>query len=42
MPIASNVLSSNFAARTVREITVDELPPEIRHLAGGGEEQPDR
>jgi quercetin dioxygenase-like cupin family protein len=42
MPIASNVFSSKFAAPRVREIDVDELPPELEHLAGGGEEQPDR
>jgi quercetin dioxygenase-like cupin family protein len=41
MPIASNVLSSNFNAPAIREITADELPPELQHLAGGlGPEEP--
>ena len=40
MPIASNVLSSNFDKPVVREISADELPPELQHLARGGEEPP--
>ena len=40
MPMASNVLSSNLNAPVVREISADELPPELQHLAGTGEEPP--
>ena len=35
LPLASNVLASNFNQPVAREITADELPPELRHLAGG-------
>lgn len=35
LPIASNTLASNFNVPVAREITADELPPELRHLAGG-------
>jgi quercetin dioxygenase-like cupin family protein len=34
MPMGSNVLSSNLNAPVIREITADELPPELQHLAG--------
>lgn len=40
MPMASNVLSSNLNAPVVREISVDELPPELQHLVGPGEAGP--
>jgi quercetin dioxygenase-like cupin family protein len=40
MPMASNVLSSNLNAPVVREISADELPPELQHLAGTDEEPP--
>ena len=40
MPIASNVLSSNFGAPVIREISADDLPPELQHLAGGGDPEP--
>ena len=40
MPMASNVLSSNLNAPVVREITADELPPELQHLAGSGDDPP--
>ena len=35
LPLGSNVLASNFNQPQLREITPDELPPELRHLAGG-------
>jgi hypothetical protein len=38
MPMGSNVLSSNLSAPVVREITADELPPELQHLAAPGED----
>ena len=34
MPIASDILASNFNQPVAREITPDELPPELRHLLG--------
>jgi quercetin dioxygenase-like cupin family protein len=40
MPTGTNVLSSNLNAPVVREITADELPPELRHLAAPSEEPP--
>jgi quercetin dioxygenase-like cupin family protein len=42
MPMASTVVTSNLgsAAPVVQEITVDQLPPELQHLAGGFEETP--
>ena len=33
MPMGTNVLSSDLNAPVVREITADELPPELQHLA---------
>jgi quercetin dioxygenase-like cupin family protein len=38
MPMGSTVLTSNLNAPVLREITAEELPPELRHLAGAGEE----
>jgi len=35
MPIGGNVLSSQLRTPVLREITPDELPPELQHLAGG-------
>jgi len=35
LPLGSNTLASNFNQPVAREITADELPPELRHLAGG-------
>ncbi len=42
MPMASTVVTSNLGspAPVVQEITADQLPPELRHLAGGLEETP--
>jgi len=40
MPMGTNVLSSNLNAPVVREITADELPPELQHLAAPSEEPP--
>jgi len=40
MPLATHELSSNFDQPVVREITTDELPPELQHLIGGVEEPP--
>jgi quercetin dioxygenase-like cupin family protein len=40
MPMGTNVLSSNLNAPVVREITPDELPPELQHLAAPPEEPP--
>jgi quercetin dioxygenase-like cupin family protein len=40
MPMGTNVLSSNFSAPVMREITADELPPELQHLAAPPEEPP--
>jgi quercetin dioxygenase-like cupin family protein len=40
MPMGTNVLSSNLNAPVVREITADELPPELQHLAAPTEEPP--
>ena len=40
MPMGTNVMSSNIAAPVVREITADELPPELQHLAAPTEEPP--
>jgi quercetin dioxygenase-like cupin family protein len=34
MPMASDILASNFDQPVAREITPDELPPELRHLIG--------
>ncbi|HZO98313.1 MAG TPA: cupin domain-containing protein [Gaiellaceae bacterium] len=34
LPMGTNVLSSSLGAPVIREITADELPPELRHLAG--------
>jgi quercetin dioxygenase-like cupin family protein len=33
MPMGTNVMSSNIGAPDIREITADELPPELQHLA---------
>ena len=41
MPMGTNVLSSNLNAPVVREITADELPPELQHLAAPTEEPSD-
>jgi len=41
MPMGSNVLTSNLGAPVVREITADELPPELQHLAGGYQPPPE-
>jgi quercetin dioxygenase-like cupin family protein len=40
MPMASTVVTSNLgsAAPVVEEITPDQLPPELQHLAGGVED----
>jgi quercetin dioxygenase-like cupin family protein len=41
MPMASTVVSSSMlGAPVIREISGDELPPELRHLIEGTEEQP--
>jgi quercetin dioxygenase-like cupin family protein len=40
MPMGTNVLSSDIAAPVVREITADELPPELQHLAAPTDEPP--
>jgi quercetin dioxygenase-like cupin family protein len=40
MPMGTNVLSSNIGAPVVREITAEELPPELQHLAAPTEEPP--
>ena len=40
MPMGTNVLSSNLNAPVVREITADELPPELQHLAAPADEPP--
>jgi quercetin dioxygenase-like cupin family protein len=42
MPMASNVVTSNIASArpVIQEITPDQLPPELQHLAEGLEEQP--
>jgi quercetin dioxygenase-like cupin family protein len=42
MPMASTVVTSNLgsAAPVIQEITPDQLPPELQHLAGGIEEPP--
>jgi quercetin dioxygenase-like cupin family protein len=40
MPMGTNVMSSNLNAPVVREITADELPPELQHLAAPSEEPP--
>src|SRR5205085_8518108 len=40
MPMGTNVMSSNLSAPVVREITADELPPELQHLAGPTEQPP--
>ena len=40
MPMGTNVLSSNLNAPVVREISADELPPELQHLAAPTEETP--
>jgi quercetin dioxygenase-like cupin family protein len=40
MPIGTNVLSSDIGAPVIREITADELPPELQHLAAPTEEPP--
>jgi quercetin dioxygenase-like cupin family protein len=38
MPMGTTVLTSQLNAPVVREITVDELPPELQHLARPSEE----
>ena len=38
MPMGTNVLTSRLHAPVLREITAEELPPELQHLAGLGEE----
>jgi quercetin dioxygenase-like cupin family protein len=38
MPMGGTVLSSNLGLPVVREITAEDLPPELRHLAEGLEE----
>jgi hypothetical protein len=38
--MGSNVMTSNLSAPVIREITADELPPELQHLAGPSEEPP--
>lgn len=40
MPMGTNVLSSDLNAPVVREIGVDELPPELQHLAAPTDEPP--
>jgi quercetin dioxygenase-like cupin family protein len=40
MPLGTTVMSSNLGAPVLREITVDELPPELQHLAAPAEEPP--
>jgi quercetin dioxygenase-like cupin family protein len=42
MPMASTVVTSNLSsgAPVVQEITADQLPPELQHLAQGLEEPP--
>jgi quercetin dioxygenase-like cupin family protein len=40
MPMGSNILTSQLNAPVLREITADELPPELQHLAGLAEEPP--
>ena len=40
MPMGSNVMTSNLSAPVIREITAEELPPELQHLAGPSEEPP--
>jgi len=40
MPMGTNVLTSNLHQPVLREITAEELPPELQHLAGLGEEPP--
>ena len=40
MPMGSNVMTSNLSAPVIREITADELPAELQHLAGPSEEPP--
>jgi quercetin dioxygenase-like cupin family protein len=40
MPMGTNVMSSDLNAPVVREITADELPPELQHLAAPSEEPP--
>ncbi|HEY3922553.1 MAG TPA: cupin domain-containing protein [Gaiellaceae bacterium] len=35
LPLGSNVLASNFNQPQLTEVTPDDLPPELRHLAGG-------
>ena len=42
MPMADTVVSSNMfsSGPVIREITADELPPELQHLTGGAEEEP--
>jgi quercetin dioxygenase-like cupin family protein len=41
MPMADTVVSSNMfsGGPVIREITADELPPELQHLTGGAEEE---
>jgi len=41
MPMADTVVSSNMfsGGPLIREITADQLPPELQHLAGGIEEE---
>jgi quercetin dioxygenase-like cupin family protein len=38
MPMGGTVLSSNLGMPVVREITAEELPPELKHLAEGLDE----
>jgi len=40
MPMGTNTLTSNLHQPVLREITADELPPELQHLAGHAEEPP--
>src|SRR5205085_3046806 len=40
MPTGTNLLTSSLHAPVLREITADELPPELQHLAGLGEDAP--
>lgn len=40
MPMGTNILTSNLHQPVLREITAEELPPELQHLAGPAEESP--
>jgi quercetin dioxygenase-like cupin family protein len=39
-PMGTNEFSSNFDQPVIREISAEELPPELKHLIGGGEDTP--